>query len=61
MADAGSASAIRVGVVTWVLLSEEELPVSLVANMSREEGTVGAVVSTLIVMAADSGPGPLLY
>ena len=43
------------------MLSDDELPVSLVANMSSDDGMVGAVVSTVIVRAADSGPGPLPY
>ena len=47
--------ALNVGVVSLVLLSESDVPVSDDANRSTAEGADGGVVSTVMGSAVDDG------
>jgi hypothetical protein len=50
--------ALKVGVVSLVLLSESDAPVSDAAARSTPEGDVGGVVSSVTEFAVEEAPGP---
>lgn len=54
--DPFSAVPVNVGVVTFVIRSVEDEPLSLAAARMGAVGAAGAVVSMVIVVLADAGP-----
>jgi hypothetical protein len=50
--------ALIVGVVSFVLLSVSDAPVSDAAARSTSEGAVGGVVSMVMELAVEEAPGP---
>ncbi len=53
-----SAAPLKVGVVTLVMLSVDELPLSEAAMRSGVEGAAGATVSTITLSCDAVGFGP---
>ena len=47
---------VTVGVVTFVFLSEADLPLSLAAVSAGVPGVVGAVMSIVMLVLVDAGP-----